>query len=405
MKFTYQAKNREGKLSSGVIDAPSESVAAKSLHEQDLFVLELKKMGASVSSISKELHLPFLSHRVSLKDKIILTQQLAMMIKSGLPLLDAFAALQEQTENRYFSQIIGEISADVKGGKPLSESLAKYPKIFNTLYVSIISSGEKSGKLDEVLERLAEQLQKDYDLISKIKAAVTYPIVVMVALVGIVILMLIFVVPQLKSVFADIGAELPLTTRIVLGTSDIIRNYWYVWIIVIVGLYLAIRFWIKTPKGSLSWDRLKLKIPVIGPLIKKIYMARFSRTMGALIASGLPMLEVIETVKSVMPNKVYSQAFDRISEDIKNGKTLSETLKNQRIFPAMIYHLISTGEKSGKIDYIMLTMADFFDKEVENTTSNLSTMIEPILIIIIGAGVGFVVASVIMPIYSLVNVL
>lgn len=406
MKFTYHAKSaktQEGKIQTGMIEAGSEAEAAKILKNNQLFVLNMKKEEAGLPGINKSLKIPFIFNRVSLKDKIIFTQQLAMMIKAGLPLVEAFTALEEQTENKYFSKTIAEIADEVKGGKALSETLAKYPKIFNNLFISIVRSGEKSGKLDEVLERLADQLQKDYDLISKIKAAVTYPIVVIVALVGIVILMLIFVVPELKSIFKDLGAELPITTRIVLGISDAIINYWYIFLVVILGLVFGIRFWARTAAGGLVWDNFKLKIPLIGPLTRKIYMARFARTMGTLVASGLPMLEIVETVSGVINNRVYQDAFKRISKDIENGIQLSTTLNKQRIFPAMIYHLVAVGEKSGKLDYVLLSMATFFDKEVETTTSNLATLVEPILIILIGAGVGFVVASVIMPIYSLVN--
>lgn len=403
MKYSYSCKNKEGKIIDGSIDARSEAEAAKALQGQGLFVLEMKKMGGPLPAIGKPMDIPLISNRVALKDKIIFTQQLAMMIKAGLPLIDAFAALQEQTENKYFAKTIGEVAAEVKGGKPLSETLAKYPKIFNKLYISIVRSGEKSGKLDEVLERLSDQLQKDYELISKIKAAVTYPIVVIVALIGIVFLMLIFVVPQLKEIFRDLGAELPLTTRIVLGISDFIINYWYVLIALILILVFGIRLWAKTPSGELRWDNFKLKVPLIGPLIRKIYMARFARTMGTLVASGLPMLEIIETVGGIINNRIYQDSFKRISKDIENGLQLSNSLRKQKIFLPMIYHLVAVGEKSGKLDYVLLSMADFFDKEVETTTGNLATLVEPILIILIGAGVGFVVASVIMPIYSLVN--
>ncbi len=402
MKYTYTAKTKEGVIRSGNIDASNEEDAAKILKGHDLFILEVKKEEGSLPSI-QNIKIPFISGRVALKDKIIFTQQLAMMVKAGLPLVDAFSALEEQTENKYFSKTIGEIATDVKGGKALSETLSKYPRIFNELYISIVRSGEKSGKLDEVLERLSDQLQKDYDLISKIKAAVTYPIVVVIALIGIVILMLIFVVPQLKNIFQDLGAELPLTTRIVLGTSDAVINYWYIFLIATIALVFGFRYWARTNAGGMIWDRLKLRIPLIGPLTRKIYMARFARTMGTLVASGLPMLEIIETVKGIINNRVYQKGFENISNDIENGVQLSVTLEKQKIFPPMIYHLISVGEKSGKLDYVLLSMATFFDKEVENTTSNLATLVEPILIIIIGAGVGFVVASVIMPIYSLVN--
>lgn len=347
----------------------------------------------------------FFSARVALKDKIIFTQQLAMMMKSGLPLIDSFVALQEQTENKYFSQVIGALDQEVKGGKTLSSAMTKYPNIFSKFYVSIVSSGEKSGKLDEVLERLADELEKDYDLITKVKAAVTYPILIIVALVGIIILMLLFVVPELKKIFLDMGVELPLMTKLLLGLSDLLRDYWYIFLIATIGLAVGLRWMAKTEKGGLAWDKFKLRIPLIGKLIKKIYMTRFCRTTGTLVAAGLPILNIISTTAEVMGNRVFRNALQEVSKDVESGITLSVALKDQKIFPAMIYHLISVGEKSGKLDYILLSMANFFDREIETTTANLANLVEPILIIIVGTGVGLVVASVIMPIYSLVNVI
>ncbi len=404
MKFSYTCKNQDGQLQKGVIEAADPIQASKMLQEQKLYVLDVKKEGEQKSKIAGK-NIEIFGGRVSLKDKIIFTQQLAMMIQSGLPLMDAFKALEEQTENKYFSRVINEIATGVKGGKAFSEIIAKYPKIFPPIYVAIVKSGEKSGKLDEVLGRLAEQLQKDYELISKIKAAVTYPILIMGALVGIVFLMFIFVIPQLKTVFADMGAELPLITRIILGISDAIIIYWYIWIAVIGGLVAGIHFGSKTPSGKMILDRIKIKIPLIGPLIKKIYMTRFCRTTGTLVASGLPILNIMETAQGIINNRIYQNAFKKISTDIENGVQLSQSLKQQHIFPAMIYHMVAVGEKSGKLDYVLLSMADFFDKEIEATTNSLATLIEPILIIFVGAGVGLVVASVIMPIYSLVDVI
>ncbi len=403
MNYIYSCKTADGKIENGIIDAPSPDAAVKLLSQKQLFILDLRQEGDSLEKKGLNLNIPFLSKRVSIKDKIIFTQQLSMMIKAGLPLLDAFTALEEQTENKYFAGIIHDIAQDVKGGKLLSETLAKNPKIFNTLYTATVASGEKSGKLDEVLERLSDQLQKDYDLISKIRAAVSYPILVVTALIGIMILMFIFVIPKLKSVFADMGATLPLITRIILGISDVFSQYWYVLLILILVIYFGVRIFSRTKKGRLTIDRLILKTPMVGSLMKEIYMTRFARTMGTLVASGLPMLDIIATVKYVINNRVYQDAFENISTEIESGVPLSEALKKQKIFPAMIYHLVSVGEKSGKLDYVLLSMANFFDKEIENKTSNLATFIEPVLIIIIGAGVGVVVASVLMPIYSLVN--
>lgn len=405
MQYHYTAKNQTGQIQTGSIEAGSPQQAAKTLQENKLYVLEVKEEKSNLPDIAKKIKIPFLGGKVNIKDKIIFTQQLAMMIKSGLPLVDAFKALEEQTENKYFSKVIAEISDEVKGGKPFSEIISRYPKIFSEFYVAIIRSGEKSGKLDEVLGRLADQLEKDYELMTKIKAASTYPVLVVCALIGIVILMMIFVIPQLKSIFKDMGVQLPLITRIVLGISDAILTYWYIFIILIIGLIFGLPFLARTPHGGLLWDKFKLKIPLIGPLIKKIYMTRFCRTTGTLVASGLPILNIIETVKGVINNRVYQDAFQKISVDLESGIQLSSTLKKQKVFPAMIYHLVATGEKSGKMDYVLISMADFFDKEIETSTNSLATLIEPILIIIVGAGVGLVVASVILPIYSLVNVI
>lgn len=405
MKYSYTSKDSKGQIQKGIMEAANEVAAAKLLHSQKLYVLSLKQEGRVASPASPTTKSSIFSPRVSLKDKIIFTQQLAMMIKSGLPLVDAFVALQEQTENKYFAKVIDEVIKDVKGGKNLSGTLAKYPQIFSKFYISIVSAGEKSGKLDEVLGRLSEELQKDYSLITKIKAAVTYPILIIVALVGIVILMLLFVVPEIKKIFLDMGVELPLITRIVLGTSEVLRNYWYIFAILIIGSAFGIHFGAKTETGGLLWDTFKLKIPLIGRLVQKIYMARFCRSTGTLVASGLPILNIIGTTQEVMNNRVYRNSLKKIGGEIESGVTLSAALKKEGVFPPMIYHLVSVGEKSGKLDYVLLSMANFFDQEVETSTNSLANLIEPILIIIVGAGVGLVVASVIMPIYSLVDVI
>ncbi|MFA6493093.1 MAG: type II secretion system F family protein [Patescibacteria group bacterium] len=406
MKYIYVAKNPKGEMENGNLEALDEKAAAKILHSRNLFVLNLKQEGSSIfAGKTSNIKIPFLSNRVSLKDKIIFTQQIAMMIKSGLPLIDAFRALQEQTENKYFAEVIGHIIEEVRGGKPLSESLAKYPKIFTNFYIAMVSSGEKSGKLDEVLQRLADELEKDYELISKVKSAMTYPILIVFALIGIIVLMLIFVVPQLKKIFTDMGVELPLITRIILGISDAMIKYWYLFTFGVIGLAVGFYYYGKSDKGGLVIDSFKIKVPVIGKLFKKIYMARFCRTAGSLVVSGLPILDIIKTTSQVLNNRVFKKALEQTGEDVKNGLTFSDAIKKQKIFPAMIYHLVSIGEKSGKLDEILLTMAVFFDREVEASTNSLASLIEPLLIIIVGAGVGLVVASVIMPIYSLVNVI
>lgn len=343
--------------------------------------------------------------KVSLKDKIIFTRQLAIMVKGGLPLVDAIKALEEQTENQKFLEAISQIRTDVAGGMALSKALTKHGQIFPKFYVAVVSSGEKSGKLDRVLESLAEQQQKDYDLMSKVKAAITYPIVIVCALVGVMILMFIFVIPQLKTIFAEMGVPLPLVTRILLGISTFMVDYWYIVIILIVGSYYGLKYWSKLPGGGLVIDRFKIKVPIFGSLVKKIYLARFTRTSATLINSGLPMLEVLLTDKEVIGNLYFDPIFDAISSDIESGVALSQALKERKEFPVMISQMVSVGERSGKIDEVLFQLADFYDKEVEVTTANMASLIEPLLILIIGGGIGVAIAAVILPIYSLVNVI
>lgn len=401
MNFKYKAKTSEGEVLEGRIQAPTEKEAVKLLSNKKLFILEMysEKVANSFTLFQK---------KVSLKDKIIFTKELAMMTKGGLPLVDSLAALEEQTENPVFSKAIGAIGTDVKGGTSLSKSMGKFPNIFSNLYISIAASGEESGKLDEVLLRLADQLQKDYDLNQRIKNATTYPLVVVIALIGIMIMLLIFVVPKLKNIFDEMGVELPWITRVLLGSSDYMLKYWYIVIILIIGIYLFFRFWSKSPDGALAIDRMKIKMPIFGGLMRQIYLARFSRTMATLISSGLPMLAIIDTVKQVVGNKVYAQAFEEIGHDIESGVTLSTALRkhnHDKIFPSMIAQMTAMGEKSGKVDYVLFEVADFYDKEVAGTTDNMATLIEPILILIIGAAVAAAIAAVILPMYSLVNVI
>lgn len=397
MEFTYKAKNKEGATQEGMITASNEVAAINELQKKSLFVLSIKAINSKQTSMFKK--------KITLKDKIIFTKQLAVMIRGGLPLVDAINALKEQTDNKEFSSITNRISVDLSGGMILSKALAKHKKVFPNYYIAVVSSGEKSGKLDVVLESLANQLQKDYDLISKVKSAVSYPIVIVCALLGVMILMLIFVIPKLKNIFSEMGVQLPLPTRVLLAVSDFMVIYWYICIILVIGMYFLIRYWAKTQKGGLMIDTFKIKVPIFGELVKKVYLARFTRTTGTLTASGLPMLEVIATDKEVVANRYFAPIFDSISKDIENGVAFSQAIKKHRIFPVMISQMVSVGEKSGKIDEILFQLADFFDKEVETSTAGMASMIEPILIIIIGAGIGLAIASVIMPIYSLVNVI
>lgn len=401
MNFFFKAKSQEGELVESEIQASSEAEAIKLLSQRKLFILDIHEEQKNFSS-------SFFKKKVSLKDKIIFTKELAMMTKGGLPLIDSLQALEEQTENPVFSKAIAGIGTDIKGGTSLSQALAKFPKIFPPLYIAITASGEESGKLDEVLLRLADQLQKDYELNSRVKSATTYPIVVVSALIAIMIVMLIFVIPKLKMIFSEMGVELPLLTRVILGASDNLIKFWYIALAGVLAIYFGAKFWAHTPDGALSLDKFKIKVPIFGALMRNIYLARFSRTMATLIASGLPMLDILKTIEKVVGNRIYAQAFENIAKDIESGITLSTALRKhntEKIFPSMVSQMTAMGEKSGKVDYVLFEIANFYDNEVEVATNNMASLIEPILILIIGAVVGIAITSIIMPMYSLVNVI
>ncbi len=397
MEYIYHAKTKDGQMTEGTITAENEAAVLDELHKMSLFIVNVKPVDPKGMSFFKK--------KVSLKDKIIFTKQLSIMIKGGLPLVEAIEVLQQQSENLTFKEAISKIRVDVRGGMALSKALTKHEKIFPNFYIAVVASGEKSGKLDKVLESLAVQLQKDYDLISKVKSAITYPIVIVCALVGVMVLMLVFVVPQLKSIFDQMGVVLPLPTRLLLAVSYILTHYWYIVIVVIAGLYFAFKSWGRSSAGGLMVDTLKIRMPIFGPLVKKIYLARFARTTATLISSGVSMLDVLSTDKEVISNHYFDPIFNTIGKDIENGAALSKAIKKHKIFPLMIAQMISVGERSGKIDDILFELADFYDKEVEATTANMASLIEPILIILIGGGIGMAIASVILPIYSLVNVI
>lgn len=395
--FSYTAHHStEAKKTSGQVDAPSLTEATKKLREQGLIPI-------SISEGKQKTGFKLNFKKVPLKEKIIFTRQLAVMIKAGLPLVKALEALAKQTENKFFQTVIGDIIKEVKGGRTLSGVMEKYPKVFPEIYIAIIKAGEQTGQLSEVLFNLADQQEKQAELISKVRGAMMYPAIIFIALIGVIFLIVFFVLPSLRTVFADVGSELPISTRILFGISDAARNYYYIILpIIIIGIY-AIKIWFGHPSGRLVYDRIKIKLPIFGPLTKKVYMTSFSRTMGMLIKASLPILESIRIVKKTINNKHYEGAFDRIASQVESGKPLSVAIANEPLFPPMVSQLTTLGEESGNLDSVLSEITRFYDSEVDNTTKNLASLIEPIMLIVMGAGVAFVVASVLSPIYKLVN--
>lgn len=392
--FSYEGINKS-KKEKGTIDGQDELEVTKMLHEKHILVTSIKQKrnGFNIS----------LSKNVPAKEKIIFTRQLAIMIKAGMPVVQALTALSEQTENENLRLTLQKAIQEVKGGQPLSTSLAKFPKVFSRTYISVVASGEKSGKLEEVLNSLADQQEKDYDLVSKVKSAMVYPMIILIALLGVMFLVMFYIMPQLNSVFKDFGGELPATTKFLMAFSESLRKYILVYFALVIVFVLAVKQWSRHPSGKRVVDKLKIKVPVLGLMNKKLYMARFTHTLSMLISAGLPMLEAIKISGDVINNSIYTKSLADLLSAVESGIPLSESFKKDKIFPPMIGHMTNIGEQSGNLDYVLSQVASFYEKEVETTTRNLSTMIEPILMVFMGVGVGFVVISVLGPINSITN--
>lgn len=399
MFYTYQARDKHGETVKGEIEASDPKGAISSLRESGVFVSSIK------AKSKKQNFLSDLFSKTALKDRIIFTQQLGIMIRSGLSVVGALEALAEQTGNKTFAEDINQIISDVKGGMALSDAMSKHPRSFDSIYINTVKSGEKAGKLDEVLLRLTTQLEKDYSLNHKIKGAMVYPAFIMIALVAVMVLVLIYIIPQLKVIFDETGVPLPALTRGVIALSEFLqKNILYV-LAGAIALFFGFRYVAKTPAGREVFDKIKLKIPVFGNLLVKTYMAKFSRTFAGLSAAGLPLLEIFKTTQDVVPNVIYQNEIANMAKKVEVGEPISKVIRDSKLFPKMMAQLAGVGEKSGSIDEVFDSMANFFDKEVDNITSNLSTLLEPMLMVIMGGGIGLLIVSVLQPIYGLVNAL
>lgn len=400
-RFDYQARDKEGGLKTGTITAMNESSANDVLRGKDLIPI----------SIMSQEQVPVFQKRlsffkpVSTRDLVIFSRQFATMVDAKLPILTALRTVAKQTERDRFRDIIEEIANDIEGGAALSEALAKHPKIFSTLYISMIQSGETTGRIDESLEYLASQLEKDYDLTKEIQSALFYPAIVLTAIVIVGILMFIFVLPTFNEIFSDVNVQLPLTTRIVIGVTNFINKLWWLILIIVIVLVWVFFAYRRTPEGEYYTDGLMLKIPVFGKLFKYIYLTRFSRNFGTLISGEIPVIKALEVTASVVGNKVYQEVILNTARDVEKGEAIADSLAKSELMPPMICQMIKVGEKSGQLDEVLQNVARFYGREVDHMVDNLTTLMGPIIIVILGLAVATMVAAVLMPIYSLVSVM
>lgn len=402
--YIYTAKSISGQMKSGSKEAASEAELAHALRDEGFLLTSVKtpaQTGVAAKKISSLL--PSFD-RVSLVEKIMFAQHLAVMIGAGLSLTRAIDALAAQSGSKKFSGILKDISSGIKGGTTLADSLSKHPKVFSELFINMVKVGETSGNLEEVLRVLADQMKKDHELRSRVKSAMIYPAVIVVAMFGIGIIMMLTIVPKLSAIFKELNTELPLTTRIVIGFSDFLTQHWILTILAIAILVLGARFILKTKKGKNSFDWLLIKSPIFGEIIKKINSARLARTLGSMIKSGIPIAQSLQIVSKTLGNSLFRQSIEYASQQIQKGQSLSQCLKNySQIYPPMVTQMVEVGEETGTLDEILTKLAEFYEEEVSNITKGLASIIEPILMIIIGAAVGLFAVSMLQPMYSMME--
>jgi type IV pilus assembly protein PilC len=396
--YTWKGRSPSGELLSGDYQTDNKDELVSYLRKRKIIITSVREKGKQLS-----IKLP-IKDRVSVKDIGVFTRQFATMINAGLPMVQCLDILSQQTEKEYFKLAIAKVMSDVEGGSTLGEGMAKHPKIFSQLYVNMVEAGEAGGILDVILVRLATFLEKLDALQRKVKSALTYPAVVAFVALGASAFMLMFIIPTFAKMFSDFGGELPLPTRIVIGLSDFLRDFWWALAAGITGGVIMLNRYYKTDSGRLAIDKFLLKIPVLGMVIRKGSVARFTRTLGTLISSGVPILQGLEITARTAGNRVVENAVMATRESISQGNTIAEPLKECGVFPPMVTSMIAVGEQTGALDEMLEKIATFYDSEVDTAVDALTSIIEPVMIVVMGVVVGGMLIAMYLPMFKLVTV-
>ena len=395
--FLYTGRTRGGQTISGEMEAGNREAVVARLRSQQV-------IATTVRSKPRDITIPGFAARVTEKDIVVFTRQFATMIDAGLPLVQCLEILASQQENKTFKKTMTDIRQAVEGGSTFAAALKQHPKVFSSLYANMVEAGEAGGILDTILNRLAQYMEKAMALKKKVKSAMIYPSTIVSVAVLVVIFLLVFVIPTFKAMFEGFGAALPLPTLIVLEASRIVRSYFLVGVGVIVGAILGLKWWYGTASGRTSIDALLLRTPVFGLLIRKVAVAKFTRTLGTLISSGVAILDGLEITARTAGNKIVEQAVLRTRASIAEGKTIAEPLKASGVFPPMVVQMIAVGEQTGALDAMLSKIADFYDEEVDTAVANLTALLEPMLMVFLGIVIGGVVIAMYLPIFKLVTV-
>lgn len=395
-RFHYIAKDTGDKKQEGFLEADNKEAVLETLRKKSLTPISVKEDRDDVLSKLKDFSI------VSSSEKVMFSKELATLISAGIPIAQSMHILEEQVESKTMKKTVTEIASDIEGGFSLSSAMEKHRRIFGPLYVSMLKAGEVSGTMDQTLEKMADEIEKDHELVAKIRGALAYPSVIMIAMVVIVIYMVTSIIPQIASVFTEMGGDLPWSTRFLMSLSDAFRSYGLAIIVGIVAFVVGFKRLLKAnKKARYIWHSILIKIPILGKTARKINVARFTRTLGSLLASGVTIIESLQITADTITNEVFKKEILDAAKKVEDGSSVAEPLKKSKIFPKMVPHMIAVGEETGSLDKTLLKVTEFYDKEIDNTLKNLSSILEPIIMIIIGLGTGFIVISVITPIYQM----
>lgn len=403
-KFNYKVKGPQGETLSGEIEASTQQDAAKILISKKLVPVDIKEVTEKTFSID---NIPFLSalDKVSKKKKSIAIRQFATLIRSGLSITQSLETLAKEAANEKLKKTFENILKSVEAGSALSQAFAENPDVFSGIDISLVKAGEKSGTLDKVLDRMAGQLEKEASLISKIRGAMIYPAIVLIVAGGVIAVMLVYLVPKLEDLYTDFKGTLPFITRVMVGLSDFLVNYWWVVILLILAAIFGFVSFIKNPSGKKLWDTFKIKAPVLKTLLEKIYMARYNRTMETLVGSGVSITDSLNITSRAVGNVLYEEEIGNITEKVRGGKSLAQGMSESELFPSVATQMIKVGEETGEVDNMLSSLANYYEEEVDNIVKSIATIIEPVMIVVMGVVVLLILVGIMSPIYSIAQLI
>ena len=419
-KFNYIALDQSGKETKGTVEVANQNDAIGRVKDMNLFPVKIVEAdkeskgrkgpampktakGGKKPGMSMNIKIPGLGSGVKPKVLTTFTRQLATLVDAGLPLLRGLRVLEKQEKSAALKEILGKLAVSIEGGSTFSEGLAQHPKVFNRLFVNMVKAGELGGVLEVVLKRLAEFSEKAQKIKGKVKAALFYPIAVLIVAVGILLLLMVFVIPKFKEVFAGMGVTMPPFTLFVLAVSDMIKNNILETVGVLVLIFVAFLLFIKTKFGRLLWDKTQLKLPAVGPVITKVAISRFTRTLGTLVSSGVPILQALTIVKETAGNVVIANAVNKIHESVKEGETITAPLESSGVFPPMVCSMVDVGEQTGAMPEMLMRIADDYDEQVDNSVAAMTSLLEPIMIVFLAVVVGSIVIAMFLPLIAMIN--